>query len=1257
MTRKALLTGSILTAALLLGALAWMNRKSAVDTAFTPLELPRKTPEQRAMMIEARWQYEYDMLKDPRTGLIPRGIDERARAMAKRLPLAKRRLKASQVEVRGPSNIGGRTRAIAIDLADPSSNTILAGGVNGGMFRTVDGGQSWTRVTPDGAIHSVTAIAQDPASPNVWYYGTGEVQGTASLGTFLPGNGIWKSQDGGLTWSQLPATASPIGETFDFFFDLVHRLAVDPATGDVYAAVHRSVFRSQDGGSSWTPVLTTQTASSGVAGTTDIAIDSTGSRFYAAFHGSATNQMGGVWTSTSGDANSWTKIAGPGAELNPADWNATPGRIVLAIAPSQENLLYALYDNNHVNDCDDDSEEKPEADLFLFDAAAQAWTNLSANLPDDPGCSQGNDPLAVQGGYNMALAVSPLDSDTVVVGGTNLYVSRNGFRIADAVRIGGYRSANNYGAFPNHHPDIHELRFDPFDPSALFCGSDGGVHRTNLNQVSWQSLNNGYITLQYYHAAIAPHPGDDRVIGGTQDNGTTLSRSGAFHSSVSGGDGVAVGIAADRLEDGQTVEHYYVGVQLGQIFRLRSGGGFANIKPAGTGQGMFVTYFLLDPDNTDILYYANGNRLFRTLTARSVSPGTWTELTALGAIIGDNVNIQSMAVTRGSYTAESKLYIGDSGGRIFRLVNPAAAEAAALPEEITPPQSLSGAMISGIAVDPLDDDIVMAVSPNYGAPSIFVTFDGGQTWDQVEGNLALPSIRSAAIAHTEGGRVFLVGTSVGLWSARALSGAATAWRREAADAIGLSIVSALALRPTDNRLLAATHGNGMFTLDLQDDDSGPVYAAVTHLPDVQTGADGADTLIGLVNPNANESVAVDLLAYDADGELLAVSEIVGALSGRGAVQLNASDAFPDHLGRVARVEAGSDGPLWAFADLRRGGTASAAYRAPSRSARAFMPHIAVDRVNFETLLSVANDEPGELSFSVTLQPGDAEFAAIAPGQGRFQRQARQIFGAALDGLPAAWAVLDAPVQPSLAAVERFARLPGRSQEAALDLNADFGPDLFFLHVAEDTARFWTGMVYANIENQEAAITETYYDRDGAVLKTFEHALAPREKTTILFDAANQDRAPVGTAWVHVRANRALVGYELFGAPVDSGGDYFAGLQGVYDSGNTLNYPYYHRGANAFTGLVAVNLGSQTADIVFAAIDASGAVLENARVRGIAPKTKLSILARDLFQTQVARDNAVWVRAATTGSEWAGFMLWGDDAEPRQTLAGINATVE
>ncbi len=781
------------------------------------IEMPRQTFEQKMESIEKRWQEEFDMLKSPYTGKIPPRIREKEIAFALKQPVRDGGDVMNTYSVLGPTNLGGRTRAFAYDLDDAA--IMLAGGVSSGMFRSTNSGANWTKVTLAGEFHNVSCIAQDPRTSfrDTWYYGTGEALGnSASLGAFYYGNGIYKSTDNGLSWVKLAATSSTL-ETFGSPFDFVHRIVVDSSTGYVYAACQQVLERSTDGGTTWSIVLGTFAGSTST-GVMDLVCTRTTGRLYCSFSGTeSTGLNNGVWTSTTGASGSWTHIAGTGSGTTPAGWNAfgAYGRVVLALPPSNQDILYVLYWNFTTSSCM--GSPAPEAEFYRWTQSTLTWVERSAFLPNEAGCLDGNDPFAVQTGYDLVVEVKPDDENFVIIGGTNAYRSTDGFATTGATtRIGGYASAGSYSLYAGHHPDIHTFRFHPTTSTTMVCGDDGGVQRTSditASPVVWTSLNNEYTTYQYYHIALSPVMGSTIAIGGTQDNGTTYNSAGtSTHIMIFGGDGVSVGISSGNV-------YHYVGFQLGPIFRRLSTdppSTGTSIKPTGSGIGLFVTKFHLDPDNTEFLYYANGSSLYRTTTASTVTPGTWTLMSGISATISGTPgagSISSFATTRGPYTGASKLYLGTTGGKLFRVDDPAMVPAAFVPADITMGLPAVG-HLSGIAVDPTDDKFIMVAYAPYGMASIFHTLDASvaaPVWSGDEGTLSLPSIRSCAIVKrlampTE----FYVGTSVGLYSTITLAGAGTVWSLEGSTSTKLSVVSGLALRPTDNGLLVGTHGNGMF---------------------------------------------------------------------------------------------------------------------------------------------------------------------------------------------------------------------------------------------------------------------------------------------------------------------------------------------------------------------------------------------------------------------------------------------------------------
>jgi len=285
---------------------------------------------------------------------------------------------------RGPGNVGGRTRGLVIDLNDPTGNTLLAGSVGGGIWRSTDAGNNWRPLTDDVPRLSVTSIAQSPSNPDIFYAGTGEgfPNGDAAIG-----DGILKSEDGGLSWTILPSTS---GGT-DFLF--VNRVIVSDSDADlVLAAAQSGLWRSTDGGASWTQVLEPDS----FRGFYQILSEPGNfSTQYAVEDGS------GVWKSTDAglswrEANTGLAEAGSGA------------RIELDVSPADPNRLYALVESSDGVD-----------PTYVTTDKAGNWVQLVA--------SDGSldvDIAGTQGWYDLMVHAHPADPERVFLGGIGLYRQR-----------------------------------------------------------------------------------------------------------------------------------------------------------------------------------------------------------------------------------------------------------------------------------------------------------------------------------------------------------------------------------------------------------------------------------------------------------------------------------------------------------------------------------------------------------------------------------------------------------------------------------------------------------------------------------------------------------------------------------------------------------------------------------------------------------------------------------------------------------------
>ncbi len=863
----------------------WQKENSVLKNKFSTEEEDEEgeDPAKEALMNAARVQYEYDMLKDPKTGKIPVDAFKAEMEQAMRIPLAGNggRIVGANGVIRtgygvngpttntylpaGPTNVSGRTRALAFDKRynGTTNKVIISGCVSGGIMRSTDGGLNWVLVAPDKQVHNLSCLAQDPRAgkQDIWYAGTGEsignsASGGSGSGSFYYGNGVFKSLDNGVTWTALANTQAGSLFAFDNNFDLVNRIVVNPVNGDVYVAAISIIYKSTDEGANWTIVKQTSPANN-ILGNTDVAVTKDGSKIFCAFHLKSADK--GVWQSATGDVGTWNLIAG-GSAGNPGGFqinttassaNTNWGRILLQLAPSNDNILYVMYENGASQAS---PSLLPEADLFKadFTSGTPVWTNLSFNMPDMPGGNKsGSDPLAVQTGYDMLLAVKPDDPNMVFVGGTNLYRSTNAFNAtANTTWIGGYNTDFSTKLYLNSHPDMHLLVFDPTNPKRAFVCNDGGMQITEditAATVTWKMISN-YQTLQYYSVAMDPEPGKLNFAGGAQDNGTwyrdaslnfgprTSDRPGVNdYIQLNGGDGVTVDIAKISANKQFT----YFGSQSGSLIRdelldnVNYPGG--PIKPRVTdlssngsgGYGDFITNFKLSNSNSEVLFYTNYNKLFKTNAASTVDSTKWTRLLGVEVavnIAGDNsVSIRGMDFSWGPYQSTHAMYFGTNNGKLFRLDDYANANELTAPKDITP-IGMNG-NVADIAVNPNDDNEIMVILSNYNIVSIWWTYNAKSatpSWSNAEGNLTTASIRSCAIvprkdANNSTYTEYYVGTSVGLYSTQSIGQTLGTggtgniiWSREAAYVLNYAVVSALDYRPEDNTLLIGTHGNGMY---------------------------------------------------------------------------------------------------------------------------------------------------------------------------------------------------------------------------------------------------------------------------------------------------------------------------------------------------------------------------------------------------------------------------------------------------------------
>ena len=757
---------------------------------------------------DAQAEMEFLIQRDPRANAIPRGIHGREIQFARALPAraagafrlgpdAATTLQPLVWTERGPNNVGGRTRAFAIDVSNPT--TLLAGSVAGGIWRSMDDGASWSLRTSPGQIHTTTCIAQDRRAgrTSTWYVGTGELRGSTTnatrWGSLYLGDGIFKSTDGGSSWTLLPSTSSGTPQTTDPF-DYVNSIATNPANGaqdEVLAATYRGIYRSVDGGGSWAQVIASD------SGYTDVAIEPGGPMYAITRTGSLIR----VWRSSNGTA--WNVIT-------PAAFPTAATRIVIGLAPSNPQVVYFFAYGVNAPSMNGHQFWKYTYVSGNGSGAGGTWENRTANLPAD---------IFTQTGYDQIVVVKPDDENFVLIGGTDLYRSTDGFATTGAITLIG-----GYPFFPdgNHHPDQQSGAFSPANPKVYYSTNDGGVQKApdiTLPGMVWSSLDHGYNVTQFYSVAIPPDAASNLILAGAQDNGSRLGNApGASDWTMPfGGDGTIVEVsplAQDRL---------YTQFQNGFMQRMRwDGTDIVDITPLNSTNRIFVNPIVLDPNSPALLYYAGGS-------ASAVS-GIWRNDNAPladtllgwvalpGTDVGDGVGYARRISALGISMANSPnvLYYGTTDGIVKRAVN--ANTGAPTVSNVSPPGlnagTAQGGFVRCIAVDPTSSDRALVAFGNYNFQSLWYTTNGGASWTDVEGNLAGPagpSIRWATMFYVDGQLLVFLGTSIGVLSTTALAGGSTVWAQEAGTEIGNVLIAYMDYRPSDNTLAVATHARGVFT--------------------------------------------------------------------------------------------------------------------------------------------------------------------------------------------------------------------------------------------------------------------------------------------------------------------------------------------------------------------------------------------------------------------------------------------------------------
>ncbi len=683
-------------------------------------------------------------------------------------------------EERGPYDVGGRTRAIMYDPNDSSLKKVWAGAVSGGLWYNTDitdANNPWVPVDDFWTTLGVSCITHDPTDPQTFYVGTGEGYGSSGS----RGQGVFKSTDAGLTWTQLSASAN---------FDHVRDIAVRDENGQgvLYVAVKdanywgftpsagndEGLFRSTDGGQSFSQVIDSIIPNQDFNyAISDIEI-------------AADNR---IWLGTTRPIGASSAQPKGGGDILYSDdginfvrnRNIDGSRVEIACAPSDPNVLYALVEHRG----------RVERVIRTVDRG-NTWQAMPEPNDDDPGIPA-NDFSRGQAWYDLIAQVDPNDPYTVVVGGINL------FRSTDTANTWEQLS-HWYGGFgyPYVHADQHQFIFKPGSSSEIISGSDGGIaYSSNFNSAfpSFAVHNAAYNTTQYYAGDIGPTAGGDDMVAGSQDNGTEKFYSPGMGPTqrATGGDGAYCFINEFNPNfwiTSYVYNAYWRSYNNGNSF----GGRFIN-----NSDGRFINPADFDA-NLDILY-----------ACKSASD-IYRYANVSGNVDEETINVPGMR-SQASHLkvspfidAEATLYVGSGSGVLVRI-DSADIDGSEVITDITG-ANFPVAYLSCVEVGRTEDELI-ATFANYGVSSVFYTNDGGQTWENKEGDLPDMPVRWALFNPRDYDNVILA-TELGVWETRNFSDPSPNWV-PANNGLANVRVDMLQLRKSDYTIMAITHGRGVYT--------------------------------------------------------------------------------------------------------------------------------------------------------------------------------------------------------------------------------------------------------------------------------------------------------------------------------------------------------------------------------------------------------------------------------------------------------------
>lgn len=667
-----------------------------------------------------------------------------AAAQARRLPSIGRWTSA------GPANIGGRVTGVAVDR----TGAVYITAASGGVWKSTDHATTFRPVWPGTYPQATGATAVTP--DGTVYVGTGEANPGGGSLTY-EGDGLYRSTDGGRTWRDVGLRDSAT----------IGRIAVDPAnprrlfvaaTGSLFrSGGDRGVYRSTDGGRSWTRVLAGANAWTGAV---DVAIapDRPDTIYAAMWDRQRTPSLrrygglgSGVYRSTDGGAH-WTRLENV-TTLTPGDTTGlrpdpSLSRIGVAAAPGGRvyvrTTTWGAYGD--------------EKGFYVSDDGGNTFTT-------------GGEHKAELGWWGGEVWVDPADRDHVLVPGEFLRESKDG----------GRTWTNDAGT----HVDHHAIAWDPTTPGRVYEGNDGGVYRSDANAASGTWTKAAYEPwTQFYSVAVSAQD-PSRITGGAQDNGSNRTWGGARWNSWYGGDG------EQNLIDPGNENRVYACYQYGNCARSLDGGDTTTDLTVAASEGDRFNWFSpLEFDTADPgVTYLGGDRLFRSTDGLHFGPIS-PDLTGGPGDdpvypFGTLTSVQASGDTILAGTDDGRVQLSRDLGRTWRTL-------------------MAGRQwVTRVRFDAARMVVTLSgYRSGAGTGNVLTSTDGGATWRDVTGDLPKAPVNDVIIGP---GGVLVAGTDAGVFAGRD-----GRWVR--LGDLPLAPVTDIEYRA--GTLFAATFGRGVYRMSL-----------------------------------------------------------------------------------------------------------------------------------------------------------------------------------------------------------------------------------------------------------------------------------------------------------------------------------------------------------------------------------------------------------------------------------------------------------